>query len=592
MPLRPSTLPALAAPALALVAVVLALAPARALAWTDATVRSARATVELEEGLRTRVSMTIELRVDGGWLEAFELDGLEPGLVLDPEHPPTFGRRAVPATEGEATSPDALASVVVEPLAPRVTSHERGRVSFAFSRRSAPRRGDYRIELTYVAPLASVPTAHEAGSLLGWTFPAWRFGLDGVEIDLLLPAGSLVDPAFRAAADGDAGIVIETGEDEDGRTRIHLVRHHLPRTRAWPLAFIVPASAAPAPVLEHATPPAAPSPTSAAAPSETAPPGTLLGALVLMLLVLGKNATLAREDREAGFARPVEGFLRTLAAATLAGVTALVALLCPSLLPLALAGLALCAVHRPARAPEVPTEGVFRAASAGWVRAARAALGRATRGLPAWLRIDTLRGAALGAGLCTFALFTSVRAPAVLPLHHATVLVGAVLVVLASGGRSLRERSPLVALGALLELARGARLPGQEHAPVALAPMVYADRAGRVRAARIRVVCPAAPPGLVRLDLVLGERDEPALVAVARSGTAAAERLATLAPLASAPRERVGFVLPTGPDVGAAIATLALALTSAPRRAAERPAEPEAPARDAVTPPAPAAAAA
>ncbi len=582
MPFRPSILLSLSGLAL----VALALAPGRAMAWTDATVRSARATVELEDDLQARVSMTIELRVDGGWLEAFELDGLEPGLVLDPEHPPTFGRRAAPASDGDAS--DALGPVELEPLAPRVTTHERGRVSFAFARRHAPRRGDYRVELTYVAPLASVPTAHEAGSVLGWTFPAWRFGLDGVEIDLVLPPGSLIDPAFRAAADGDAGIVIETGEDEDGRTRIHLVRHHLPRTRAWPLSFIVPASAAPVPMLERSTPPTPPTVAIGAAPSETAPPGTLAGALVLLFLVLGKNATLAREDREAGGARPIEAFLRTLAATSLAGVTALVALFAPSVLPLALGGLALCAVHRPARSADVPAEGVFRAASAGWVRAARAAHLRATRGLPAWLRIDALRGAALGSGLCTFALFTSVRAPDVLPLHHATVLVAATLVVLASGGRSLRERSPLVALGALLEVAGRARLPGEEHAPVALAPVVYADRAGRVRAARVRVLCPSAPPGLVRLDLVLGERDEPALVAVARSGSTAAERLAALAPLAAAPRERVGFVLPTGSDVGAAIETLALALASPTRRTVEL----DAPARDAVPPPAATAAAA
>jgi hypothetical protein len=80
--------------------------PASAHAWTTATVRTARARVTLsEDARRVHVELMAEVRVDGGWLEGFDFDGLDEGLELDPNAPPVFERWAVPeeaVTEEEA----------------------------------------------------------------------------------------------------------------------------------------------------------------------------------------------------------------------------------------------------------------------------------------------------------------------------------------------------------------------------------------------------------------------------------------------------------------------------------------------------------
>lgn len=531
--------------------------PGEARAWTDASVRSARATVELEDGARVRVTMEVDLRVDGGWLEAFELDGLDAGLTLDAERPPTFHHVLVdPTVEVDPeTMPGAF-----ELLTPRVTSHERGRIGFSFSRRHAPHRGDYRVEVTYVAPLATAPTAHDDGSLLGWTFPAWRFGLDGVEIDLILPAGSLLDPAFRTAAEGDAGVLLEAVPTDDGRVQIHLVRHHLPRTRSWPIAFVVPSDVAPVPEVEH---PAAPVPSRPVAREREETPfplGLLCGGLVLLALVLRKNAVLAREDREAGRKHELRAFARTLAAATALGGLCLTSWLSPRFAPGMLAVLALTGVHGPSPRAVLPASGAFRAASSAWLAGARAAHRRSIRGAGAWLRAHTPRGRITVLVSMTLPIVASVAWPVTLPPEHAALLVASGFVVLVMGRRSTRD-SPLGTLGALLETLRALRLP-DSAAGVAFLPVVYVEPGGRAFTARVRLVLAAPPAGLVRLDLALASDERLVLVAAARKDTDASKRLAAISPLEAARREREGFVLPAGDDLGAAIETLVMALTA------------------------------
>ena len=80
-----------------------ALLPARVQAWTEARVETASAHLDMLSGGRARVSLHVGVRVLGGWLSRLELDGLDPGLVLDLERPPFLlcedGQRLVPETK-------------------------------------------------------------------------------------------------------------------------------------------------------------------------------------------------------------------------------------------------------------------------------------------------------------------------------------------------------------------------------------------------------------------------------------------------------------------------------------------------------------
>jgi hypothetical protein len=230
-------------------AIAQGLAPSLASAWTAATVRTAHADVELLPDGRAHVAMTVRVRVDGGWLEGLEFEGLDRDASLDPDHPLTFRD-----SNGVA-------------LPVEVTPREGGRVSLRFARRWAPRRGEYEVDLAWITALEDT-TALDATALEArWIFPAWHYGLDGVEIRWIVPEGSAQQPEDEITAP----IEIDASPLGDGRIAITHRRAHLPRTSDWETVVRVPRAAWPHAVDEGvalaATPP--PSQTSFAPASES-----------------------------------------------------------------------------------------------------------------------------------------------------------------------------------------------------------------------------------------------------------------------------------------------------------------------------------
>jgi hypothetical protein len=289
--------------ALGLVALLLPAAlPSSARAWTDAQVHGADADVTMSRDGRAEVTLTLSLRVRGGWLEGLEVAGLEPDaeLLEDPR------MVSIPA-EGETMERFHPRARVREPRA----DDPDARIQLSFHRRESPRRGRYRIFLRYATSLGERLMPHEDGDGWKgeWTLPAWRSGLDGVTITLRLPAGARFDPDAPPRA-----LVERERFDEGGMTVLRWDRAHLPRTTAWPLRFELPANALTpalaerlrvgAPESDAVTPSApattdgdqeVPAPTAAPTPSPWRLPSWL--ALALALAMLGTGALFEREAR-------------------------------------------------------------------------------------------------------------------------------------------------------------------------------------------------------------------------------------------------------------------------------------------------------
>jgi hypothetical protein len=385
---------------LALVALGILGRPLPARAWTTASVRTVHARVTLsDDATRIHVELMAELRVEGGWLEGFELDGLDEGLVLDPEHPPVFERWAAPAapiapalTEGSvAVAEDAHAAspgpVFVDTLSPRIAVRG-SQIAMTFPRRSAPRLGLYRAYVTYDAPAAEHLFRSVEAASFSWTLPAWRHGLDGVEITLIVPSGTTFTPLDE---DEDASVdvlVLEPGVLEgssataepiaEGHLGLRYTRVHLPRTQSWTVHAELPDSFRAA-----ALPPLPPLTTTEArseAPSSS--PLVLAGlSLLLALVVVAKHrvreAEEARAEVGSGALIRMPSRLRTaLVLLTLWGGWG-VALFFPTQFVLTLVPLALLGTHGASQPREDARRlGSFRSAwgaSPASVRAAQAA---------------------------------------------------------------------------------------------------------------------------------------------------------------------------------------------------------------------------
>ena len=213
-----------------------ALAPVSARAWTEATVRSAQASVAVEDDGTALVALQLEVRVNRGWLEGLELAGLDPDLRLD-ETKPVW-----------ATSLDAPH----KKFEPQVRVNRDGTLYISFpGRGGSPRRGRHLVGLVYRARLGigrqDVDNSPRGGRLIPdggenvlveWSLPPWESGLDQVGVALEVPG--------RAAFHAPAG---PTAEHETGRrvagqatTTLLWERAHLPRTTTWTVAAVVPAT--------------------------------------------------------------------------------------------------------------------------------------------------------------------------------------------------------------------------------------------------------------------------------------------------------------------------------------------------------------
>lgn len=485
------------------------LLPLRAVAWTEAQVESVQAEVALEPSGEALVAMELRVRVRGGWLEALEVAGLDEDYVLDEES-------VVFADEDG------------QRFSPRVSPRDDGRVSLSFRRRSAPRRGRYRVALRYRTNLAGRSTRPLEGGRVHveWTLPGWRSGLDGVSLSFVAPAGA------RFAAEESTRASIERNEESlpDGRVRLSWRRAHLPRTVPWTIAIDVPSEAMDpglsqqAPVAQQEEErPVAPVPEPRDATPRPRLPQAI--AIVLGLLCCLAIATFDAEATRRGATAmgvlplPKLGRIALVLAGAIGGISFAE--------PVGwLASLGLMAVSALERQPasRAPALGSWVDVDDGMRRRARLA-----RRLLPWRTpcdLTTIGGALLALG-----------AVAVLGVVHdhdvslgatwlgpgrAGSLPGLVLlaVPLLSG---VRQQLPLSSAERLLRLeAHGERLAKQGQ----LRPAVHQDSQGRWQDARLRVFTESRPPGLLRVDLGLSSTGRLVGLVLTRTGSPAEGRVA------------------------------------------------------------------
>ena len=546
-------------PAAVLSAAVLlsALWPDPARAWTDASVRGARASVTLSGDGSAVVALTLSVGVHGGWLEGLEVAGLDPDLELDEAVPPW----AVDA-EGQRYSPQA--SVLSD-----------GRVQLSF-RRSSPRRGQLTVGLTYrtsLANRATEPLEREERVRVSWTLPGWSSGLDGVQIDIVAPLGSRPGP--REGLDNGTDLE-ESAHDEEEHTVLSWRRAHLPRTVAWTVTADVPAAAM-SPELRG--PPvlvAPPPPHEAAVVVRDPAPFWITLALALAVLSMLKLFVVARLAR---FARsePTPLVPLPLALRAILGLGAFASggwlgLELPAVGLGTLALGALLLAHRPG--PEAPPSrlGAWRAADARWIAAARRA------GWRTWLAPSGLLDATTPLGLAHLGAWLAMPWVIDAPVSLDVLLPASVLAlpILLTGTRLAFPAGPADGLRALLSLASRLRvLP----IGVALRPVMHVDVRGEVQEARVRTTLERRPDGLLRLDLALGHvrhaggwDTQPMLVIVTREKSGAEDALREGLPELEAIESRGGRrVLRQIPLRGAEIPILARivdAFEAAPEAAA------------------------
>ena len=459
--------------------------PTHAFAWADATVRSASARVSIDEHAHAHVVIDATLRIDGGWLEALELDGLDEGLTLDPSDPVTM----VPI----ASEDDLAAGIEHAPLSPSVSLRDDGVVVLAFVRRHAPRRGDYAVHLAYDADLSAGAHAEADGTHVPWTFPAWRHGLDSVRVELAVPAG--VAPALEA----DDEIEVVRTEGADGVVWT-LTRAHLARTREWPIDVLWPEgtlAVAIAPVESTPSPLAHEAPIDAPRPPWQGGIALALASLLVALRIVRNGGLPRRERATLPPLLPLPVAVRALGVLALGAACMGVALVGQSTLWLAALAIGIVLLGRSrAPLPTVPRLGSFRHATPSLRAAARRARLHRALGLDAWLDATTLPGLSL---IVALALLAS-RAPT--GARGAACLALAIVVASAlDGARASRPEPALVALHRLLGLARASRVTLTGPA-IALMPVLHLDVGGYAQEARLRVGA-ALPEGTLRADIVI-----------------------------------------------------------------------------------------
>lgn len=509
------------------------LAPAQVYAWADAAVRGLEARVAIANDGTARVDLTIHVRVHGGWLEGFEVAGLDPDLVL---------------VEG---APVVATDEAGERYTPNVDVLTGGRVQLEFPGRS-PRRGRLTIALSYQTQLA-----HRATEPVGdrvrvrWTLPGWRSGLDGVQIEVLAPRGTIVGPRDEH----DSGASLEASTEELGTgTLLRWRRAHLPRTVPWTVAVDVPMAAVipelrSAPVAELPPPPRARS----SAPVVRSDPGpfwlALATALALValfkLFAVRRLAMRSRTEPRGLIPGPLA--VRGAFILVLAPLAALSGTSQPELALGALAALALAATFRPADPPRVPHLGAWRALDARWLRAIRRS--KWLRWITPWTLLDaTTPLGALHAALWLAAPFAIADVPSAL-LACAAVLP---IPILLSGTRLAFPSAPADCASAILaSVARLRALPDG----IGLRPVAYVDVRGEVADVRVRTILDRRPLGLLRLDFALAEAERTggyaralSLIAVTRAESPAesalAERLPELEAHASPGGRRIARIAP------------------------------------------------
>ncbi|AKF08226.1 hypothetical protein [Sandaracinus amylolyticus] len=530
--------------------------PRAARAWTDATVRSVSAHVTIARDASAEVELVAQVRVDGGWLQAFELDGLDPDLELVP------GRASFRDAEG----------VLLEP---RVDVEGEGRVVFGFRRRGAPRRGDYVATIVYRTSLAHRATeVREDGTVLvRWVLPGWRYGLDDVAITLDAPEG-----AAPVRDEDDPAVEVTHAPTATG-TRVVFHRVHLPRTREWVVTLALPAGRMDTSLHVPSTTPrrARPAPPMDA---PSTPIGVPLLALALAVIAVAKSLVVARAERAARVPSSALVPLGLGARVVIVVVLASAAAMLHEHVELALGllgGVALCAIHRRAQEPRAPRLGSFRATTPEDHARARRALRTSRLDVldPTTVPGATLLGVVIAAPLIAWS-----RGVLPVPLPIAMVAAALATTVLLGGTRRSRPAAAHVELAHLLALAAQLRADLEDDRRWAMRPVLHTDVRGEAQDARLRIVLAAMPKGLLRLDVVRAARadrggwsSEPVLLVVTREGSPADRALDERFPdarIASAPR-RIARQLAIEPDLARTLAPVLEALAACPVETAPAP---------------------
>ncbi len=537
-----------------LAAFLVTCAPLRARGWTDARVRSVATEIRIAPDASAEVSLVARVRVDRGWLQSFEMDGLDPDLALIVERPGTFredGGRA---------------------LSPRVEHAGEGRIVFEFGRRSAPRRGDYIASTAYRTSLARNTELDELGHVIvRWIMPSWRYGLDDVVITIDAPRG-----ARAVLAEGEDGTVEAAHTDSATETRITLRRAHLPRTREWPIAISVPATMMDAAlrVPREMGPPSAARTALADAPN---PRFDIAGfALLLALLAMTKIFVVTRGSVRSRVSPrpllPLSAKLRSGLAVT-AALGAIFYADEPETIALCFIAIGISGIHFRAGAPRSPRLGSFRLASAEELIRARRALRDERFGLAAWLDPTTIPGMfwLVACATAPFILWACGMLSSPWPLAClVSALAGAILL---SETRRSRPMPPLVELAHMLRFASSTQCDLECERRWALRPVLHTDVRGEIQDARLRIVLPTPPKGLLRLDVVFATfaerarfRNELRLLIVTREGSAADRALEERfgdTRIATAPR-RTARQLPLGPGLPKVLVEILDALAHCP----------------------------
>lgn len=489
------------------------LLPVRAQAWTEASVRSVQAQVELDREAGARVTLMVTVRVRGGWLEGMELAGFDPDLAIDEEVPPWAvdenGHR----------------------YEPRVRVLRDGRIQLSFPGAS-PRRGRVVVGLAYrtsLAHRATEPVEGEDRVRVSWTLPGWSSGLDGVQIDVFAPPGSRMGPHD---VEHTGASLLQTTEEQRDQTVFRWRRAHLPRTTPWTVRVDVPAES----MVEALrgtpvrVPPAPPAPAASVGAETTSLWLGLAGLLVLIgMAKLASVSGLARRSRSR--ARPLLPLPVAVRGALLLGGSSAGAFLAVHQHPrwglVAFAAAALLVSFRPGTAPPVSRLGAWRSADQRWIAMSRRTSWRR------WIAPAGLLDATTPLGAAHLAAWWAVPflgAPFdAVPLDVRWWMAALPIPVLLSGTRLAFPRGPSDSLRVLLSVvARLRTLP----AGVALRPVMHVDVQGQVQDARVRTVLEKRPEGLLRLDLALGQTLHaggwdacPVLVVVTRAHSAAERAL-------------------------------------------------------------------
>ncbi len=185
--------------------------PAHALAWTSAKVRDVRAEIDVDARGSAQVTLDIGVEVLGGWLERFDLDGLDEELALP---------------EAEAAWLTTDEGVVV----PASAESDGGAITLHFDKQRAARRGLHRVGVRYAAPLRLHASPTDGSVVqLDWLLPGWEHGLSRAEIVVRGPKG------LAAVRDPEQAVEL-TQSLIKGQSVLTFVRVLVPRSTAWSIA--------------------------------------------------------------------------------------------------------------------------------------------------------------------------------------------------------------------------------------------------------------------------------------------------------------------------------------------------------------------